>query len=213
MYGTMAVSMIARLPRGFTLVEIIVVVAIITILATVVFMGYIQSTAQARDQMRQAQLEQLKSAIEAYREAYGMYPDLGCRAAGATYYDLANVNADNVWVGPGPFTVNWAVSCPLYIDGLVPDFIASLPQDTRDQESNIGFIYAVNSSRTSYKLINYLSVETLTVTGYNHPFARCPGPCINNSFCQNPTNLFDPSLPVVQERAYAVYGGPNSACW
>jgi len=213
-----------RATHGYTLVEIIVVVTIISILAAVVFMGYIQSTAQARDNARMATLAQLKTAIEAYKDDYGLYPDIGCKegtasypTTGARYHDWTASAGIRRWVGPGPFDTSnpsnpvvWGMQCDEYIAGLVPDYLPELPRDSRDNEMNIGLIYSVTQNRQNYKLINWEAVEVLEVQDYNHPFARCPSWCppADNDVCG------DLSVPGgdVQERAYAIYGGPLGGC-
>jgi len=193
--------------RGFTLIELLVVTFVIGIIASIVYSNFAADRARARDLTRQAQLAQMQVAIEAYKDKYGRYPDIGCRPT-ALYFDHGGSN--NRWVGPGPYNTaptNWGVSCEEYIVGLVPEFIDKLPRDWRDDEVNRGYKYAVNTARDSYKLLNWETVESLTVDGYDHPYARCPYPCTTGVTCGGaPTGH-------VQLRAYAVYGGPHSACW
>lgn len=60
--------------RGFTVVEIIVVIAIIVLLATVTTVAFTQVQLQARDSERTAHGRIIKSALEKYRQANGEYP-------------------------------------------------------------------------------------------------------------------------------------------
>jgi len=60
--------------RGFTLVELIVVITIIGILAGLGFTNYATSQARARDGKRKVDLEQVRSALEMYRTDSGSYP-------------------------------------------------------------------------------------------------------------------------------------------
>ncbi len=62
--------------RGFTLVEIIVVVAVIGLLSLVVFASFEDSRQKARDTARIADLEQIKAALQVYGATYKEYPDL-----------------------------------------------------------------------------------------------------------------------------------------
>ncbi len=159
--------------KGFTLIELMVVVAIIGVLASVLYASFEDSREQARDRVRSAELKELQMAIELYRAQNGQYPAAGC---GASTLQFA---------GPGPASVSGFRACPpgnpLYILGLVPDFIPALPRDPRfESEANRGFYY--RSDGDSYKLMLHDVVESLTVDSFDHEFARCPrqmasGPC------------------------------------
>lgn len=60
--------------RGFTLVELMVVVAVIGILLTVMILGYRQVQNQARDSQREAAASAIATSLEAYYEKNGEYP-------------------------------------------------------------------------------------------------------------------------------------------
>jgi general secretion pathway protein G len=59
---------------GFTILEILVVVAIIAILTTLGMVSYTQVNKRARDGKRRADLEQVRSALVLYRVDNGSYP-------------------------------------------------------------------------------------------------------------------------------------------
>lgn len=63
--------------RGFTLVEVMIVVAIVGILATFAQINYVTGLKKARDGKRKADLEQIRSALEMARSDSpdGVYPD------------------------------------------------------------------------------------------------------------------------------------------
>ncbi len=63
--------------RGFTLIEILVVIAIIGILSSVVLASLATSRAKARDARRIADLEEVKKALELYYDSNGAYPPTG----------------------------------------------------------------------------------------------------------------------------------------
>ena len=72
-----------RARRGFTIVELIVVIAVIGILAGMVAVSYNRSSAQARDTKRVADLEAIADAITAYRLRYNDHvTNLTCTSAG-----------------------------------------------------------------------------------------------------------------------------------
>ncbi|HUV72182.1 MAG TPA: prepilin-type N-terminal cleavage/methylation domain-containing protein [Clostridia bacterium] len=62
-------------PRGgFTLIELLVVISIIGVLIALSFVGFNQARKSARDSKRKADLEQIRSALEIYRNDQKTYP-------------------------------------------------------------------------------------------------------------------------------------------
>lgn len=59
---------------GFTLIELIVVIAILGILATIGLTSFQTSQMKSRDARRKSDLEQVQRALEAYMNDYGNYP-------------------------------------------------------------------------------------------------------------------------------------------
>lgn len=79
------------LQRGFTLVELLVVISIIGILVSVVAVNSNIARRQSRDARRKADLQNVAGALELYRATYREYPDAtptGGRPAASTYADL-----------------------------------------------------------------------------------------------------------------------------
>lgn len=60
--------------KGFTLIEILLVVAIIAILATIGFAIYSGLTGNARDAERQSEIKEIANALEINRTASGYQP-------------------------------------------------------------------------------------------------------------------------------------------
>ena len=60
--------------NGFTLIELIVVIAILGILATIGLTSFQTSQMKSRDAKRKSDLEQVQRALEAYMNDYGNYP-------------------------------------------------------------------------------------------------------------------------------------------
>ncbi len=156
-----------KVATGFSLIEVIVVFAIISILIGVTTVSFLESRQAVRDEVRKSTLKELQLVIEQYRAQYGRYPAAGCGAGSA-------------WVGPGTVTESWGVACENYIVGLVPDFMAALPRDPReDLESSshvVGIMYRTDADGTSYKILFRDTVEVNQVSSYTDPFARCPRP-------------------------------------
>jgi prepilin-type N-terminal cleavage/methylation domain-containing protein len=61
--------------QGFTLIEILIVVAIIAILASVVLVGLGPTQQQGRDARRLSDLREVQTALELYYNKNGVYPD------------------------------------------------------------------------------------------------------------------------------------------
>jgi len=77
--------------KSFTLLEILIVVAIIGLLASLIMPNLIGRYERAKEEIAKAQLEMLSSAIEAFRLDMGRYPN--------TLDELINCNDPN-WRGP-----------------------------------------------------------------------------------------------------------------
>jgi prepilin-type N-terminal cleavage/methylation domain-containing protein len=60
--------------RGFSLIELLVVISIIGILTTIVLASLSQARARGRDARRVADIRQLQLALELYYDANGSYP-------------------------------------------------------------------------------------------------------------------------------------------
>lgn len=65
------------LPRGFTLIEIMVSVSIMVMLTIIGVVTYSSVNKRSRDVKRKGDLEQIRSALEMYRSDNGYYPNVG----------------------------------------------------------------------------------------------------------------------------------------
>lgn len=158
--------------KGFSLVEILVVITIIGILASVIFSNFGGSQAQARDTDRQSNLRKLEIAIENFRRDNRVYPE-GCNAGdwsghnGAFYCSCS---------GPGE------IQSDAYICGLVPMYIDELPIDDH-ASGDSGYVYYVNNDRSAYKLVAHESIETGIGT-----MSACPDSCDSDDCDSPPSN-------------------------
>lgn len=82
---------VSQRPRGFTLVEVLFVAAIVAILSSVVVMNISESRERSRDVQRKSDIENLQLALRLYKDAEGAYPG----ATSTSPYD------DGVLVGDG----------------------------------------------------------------------------------------------------------------
>lgn len=73
-----------RINRGFTIIELLVVVAVIGILATITLIGFNRYQADARDSQRTAQVTIITEALERYYDKNGEYPSCPAITASAS---------------------------------------------------------------------------------------------------------------------------------
>ncbi len=73
MYNMWTISN-ARNRKGFTLIELMIVIAIIIILAAIAIPNYLKMTERAKKSRVASDFETLATALEAYRTDWGQYP-------------------------------------------------------------------------------------------------------------------------------------------
>jgi general secretion pathway protein G len=107
---------LARSARGFTLIELMVVIAIIGLLATIVVQNLKSATDRARRVKAQADIAQMKSALDRYYLDAGSYPttDQGLQALVSAPGGNSNSNVNSNGEDPS----NWAGP---YIEKVPPD--------------------------------------------------------------------------------------------
>ncbi|MFH0755070.1 MAG: type II secretion system protein [bacterium] len=59
---------------GYTLIEIVIVIAIMGVLSIIIYSSFDVSKAQSRDQKRVTDIKSLQIALEQYFRIYGIYP-------------------------------------------------------------------------------------------------------------------------------------------
>lgn len=70
----MRIMKIFKNNKGFTLVELLIVIAIIGVLSTLLTANFIGVRQRSRDATRKSNLRQIQSALELYRSDQGSYP-------------------------------------------------------------------------------------------------------------------------------------------
>ena len=86
--------------RGFTLVELIVVIGIISLLSSIVLASLGNARAKARDARRLADMHNIRTALELYRSKYGVYPEEGGGTCGGFDAGYDKPNGDTTFI-PG----------------------------------------------------------------------------------------------------------------
>ena len=170
--------------RGFTLVELLVVMSIIGILATVILGGFRASQKRARDTKRKSDLQQVAKALEMFYSDHERYPNANLGKLVACEYVEGGVSVDCDW-GQGQFS-----------DGnttyfrQIPDDLSGNNYYYRTLESNRAFqLYAHLENPEDRGCIVYgtgVSNCTNPVLPPSLPLNSCGGAC---NFAVTSTNV------------------------
>lgn len=138
--------------KGLTLIEILITLTILAVLATVSFVGFTGAGKKSRDARRKFDLEQVKMALEHYKNSNGNYPSTDSGFWGTcSNYDSHPDTGPNGWV-----------------PNLAPTYLARLPhmlgEGTKISNDFAGCTandtcYLYKSDGTEYKLLANCGVE------------------------------------------------------
>lgn len=130
-----------RLSRGFTLVELLVVITILAILMGIAVSAYSGALKSGRLAKRLTDLKSIDTALELYRSDHEVYP------------------ISNSWrsecVGGGNLAADEV------IPGLVPKYLKIFPSDPKmDKSGNTScYMYISKEDGTGYKLMDFQVAE------------------------------------------------------
>lgn len=124
------------LRAGFTIVELLVVIVVIAVLAAVSTVAFTGLQERSRNAQRQAAVNTITKALEAYYAVEGHYPD----AVGSTLFNVHwSTTGDNSWANLRNVLV------PKYISELPTDPQATAGIDFRGNTEGYGFAYYANN--------------------------------------------------------------------
>ncbi len=109
-------------PRGFTIVELLIVIVVIAILAAVSVAAYNGIQQRARDVQRVQDVKTIAKALEMYYADHGEYPPGKCTTGCAINGDWSTTN-DGSWVN--------------LKNALVPEYMSALPSEPKPVGLNI----------------------------------------------------------------------------
>lgn len=164
--------------QGFTLIEILIVVAIIAILASVVLVGLGPTQRAGRDARRLSDLREVQTGLELYYNKCGYYPGVAVAAGTA----CGSWSAGNTWD-----------DMTTALKGTTDIGISTIPQDPTAGHT---YYYGTNAQGTGYLIAAQLEdINNGAFTNYTAPDASgytvggsasditWPGSCAAPEYC------------------------------
>lgn len=179
---------------GFTLIELMVVIAIIAILTAIVLISFSGARDSSKMAKRYSDLGQIKIALEVYHNAKGKYP-------------IVSGWGTECSAPSGLATVTTVATANDVIPGLAPVYLPGIPSDPDMNKSGGKFCYGYTSdaSGVDFKVIDY---NIVTMSGSIPPalvdHKRNLGTAWQNlGSCSSPSSAY----------SLAVWSSPTSECW
>jgi prepilin-type N-terminal cleavage/methylation domain-containing protein len=137
--------------KAFTLIELLIVIAIIGLLASIVLVSLNSARSKARDAKRKADLRNMTTALEFYYNEYGVYPPFrASNTCGGSRPDFAtSYCSDSNWLSTDANLLN-------YVSRLPRDPINSLGQDDSPWWQAYTYTYGVTADGKFYDLLGEL---------------------------------------------------------
>lgn len=118
---------------GFTLIELLVVIGIIMVIAAMVIVAISSSRAKSRDAKRINDLSTIQAALEMYKNANGVYPEV-------------------------PGLPGIKLGCTKFSSFLKP-YISAFPDDPLNKNSE-PYVYICKFSSSDYKIYDKLETDS-----------------------------------------------------
>ncbi len=131
---------------GFTLVELLIVMAILGVLVTIGLASFTSSQARGRDTERKSDLKQLASALELFYSDYGQYPDAVGDVLSACPFDSVSTTGSSCTWGASEFRDSQNGNTKT-------TYFKVLPKDPVD---NFSYLYRVDSTNQKFQLFSFL---------------------------------------------------------
>lgn len=165
--------------KGFTLVELLVVMSIIALLLTIGLSFYGNAQRATRDAKRRGDLDAIRKAVEVYRTEHNTYTPsttFPCNSGNGDYPFSHAVYGTQGTAAAGCYTSFWRAFQSYFVNNSIPEDPFCSTTDNTCQNSWDNYDYAVDGNGASFVL--YARLE-------NPPATPCSGPgwAVNENYC------------------------------
>ena len=147
MSGHYLTSSHGKTQRGFTIVELLIVIIVIAILAAIVIVAFNGIQSRARDAKRLTDISTVYRELQLYYADNGAYPITTTASGSGLSHGLSDSNC-----AVGSKSAQW-------VPGLVPTYAPSLPQSFGPRSESTSGCYEYASDGQSYVLSAWRNVE------------------------------------------------------
>lgn len=140
--------------KSFTLIEMLLVIAILALLASIIFVSLGEARAKARDAKRKMDLRSIRTALEMYYDKYGHYPR---EPFDDDFHNFVRSTRDQPWIRDEPGGVGTGGG-----EGSLTEFIAEIPVDSINHNPDgpwhgeYSYAYATDAAGQEYDLVAQL---------------------------------------------------------
>jgi prepilin-type N-terminal cleavage/methylation domain-containing protein len=193
--------------KGFTLIELMIVIALIGILSSMILVSISSASGRARDARRASELGAIKTVLDVYAiNNNDSYPNC-CNASGSgveygiNFNDLVNYLRSNNYISQANFSDEKLASIGSFWEVLInkalataggppPQLVAGAKPQDPQYDATPGrpyYEYSVNATRTKYRLrakmesANFIGLMS-SLKG-DFVFGSGDGGCNGNNYC------------------------------
>ncbi len=184
--------------HGFTIVEMVIVIAVIAILVTIVSVAYVNIQEQARNTKLKDAASKVAGAVQLFYSKYERMPRGGSGATATIGSGTECADGVNGWFAKGTYgTGGCTVEDTLVASGYLPaGFSASLPKNTLyAPTSSLNLSLMVYAPPAAGKIMVFYTMEGATsedAATFNTQLTRCG---------------YVPANPISQRDTYGMRGG------